>query len=394
LGLYDHELQESPRSQALLLTRLPDIHSPCVTECGKIVIFGRGHVVNHSLLGEKGIAIAQAAIAGLAERSITPTPENYAVWLCYLTRGKAELVATIDAAIKAGQPINDRICDELYVTHFEDVSVGSRIMKAGGKIAAEMQDVVRGLKDVGEHTKAYGAQLKVAQTELAKSAAGTDTREVVASLVGATNEMETKSRSLEAKLIESGREIEILREQLELVKVEASTDALTGVANRKEFEAQLAEQSTKADEGGGPLSLIMCDIDFFKRINDTFGHQTGDQVIRFVASVMDRAKPDGGMVARIGGEEFAMLAPNTSRKAALVIAEQIRAAVEGKRLVRRSTNIDLGKITVSLGVAQRQMYEKPTAQVARADAALYASKRTGRNKVTLEQLPNTAAKAA
>lgn len=350
--------------------------------------------MTQNLLGKKGIATAHAAIAAMAERSITPTPENYAVWLCYFTGAKAELKAAIDALIKEGRAIDDRACDELYVTYFEDVSVGSRVLKAGDKIAAEMQDVVRGLKDVGEHTKAYGAKLQVAQTELAKSDGKGNASEVVASLVGATNDMANKSNALEAKLRDSGREIEILREQLELVKVEASTDALTGIANRKEFETQLAELSAKADEGGGPLSLVMCDIDFFKRVNDSFGHQTGDQVIRFVATVMDRAKPEGGIVARIGGEEFAMLAPNTNRKAAFEIAEKVRIAVEGKRLVRRSTNIDLGKITVSLGVAQRQMYEKTSAQVERADEALYASKRTGRNKVTVEKTTSQISKAA
>lgn len=350
--------------------------------------------MNHSLLGTRGIATAQAAIAAMGERSITPNPENYAVWLCYLTNSKAELKAAMDALIKAGRQIDDRVCDELYVEFFEDVSVGSRMLKAGGKIAAEMQDVVRGLKDVGEHTKAYGAQLQVAQTQLAKGGDQGIASDVVANLVDATNTMAFKSHALEAKLMESGREIQILREQLELVKVEASTDALTGVANRKEFEIQLAELSAKSDAGGGPLSLVMCDIDFFKRVNDTFGHQTGDQVIRFVASVMDQVKPRGGMVARIGGEEFALLAPDTSRKAALILAEKIRVAVEGKRLVRRSTNIDLGKITVSLGVAQRRANEKTSVHVERSDAALYASKRSGRNKVTMEPLPTFTAKAA
>ena len=350
--------------------------------------------MNHTLFGEEGITTARAAIETMAERSITPTPENYAVWLCYLTQANAELTVAIDALIKSERPIDDRICDELYVAYFEDVTVGSRMLKAGGKIAAEMKDVVQGLKDAGEQTKAYGEHLQVAQNELSKNEDRAATRQVVASLVGATNEMAHKSSTMELRLIESGREIEVLREQLEQVKAEASTDTLTGVANRKEFESQLAELSIKADAGGGPLSLIMCDIDMFKRVNDTFGHQTGDQVIRFVASVMDRCKPADSIVARIGGEEFAMLAPNTGRKAALAIAEKVRIAVESKRLVRRSTNIDLGKITVSLGVAQRQMFETTSAQVARADAALYASKRTGRNKVTLESTQLTAAKAA
>ena len=108
--------------------------------------------MNHSLLGPNGIAIAQKSLSAMAKYAITPSPENYAVWLCYFTESKMELKASLDALIKKGRRIDDRICDELYVFHFEDVSVGSRMLKAGGKIAAEMQDVVRDLKDVGAHT--------------------------------------------------------------------------------------------------------------------------------------------------------------------------------------------------------------------------------------------------
>ncbi len=348
--------------------------------------FRCGDRVKQNLLGKHGIAVAHSALKAISERAITPTPENYAVWLCYFLKEKPLLNEKIDALIKAGATIDDTACDQLYTNFFEEQSFGTRIMSAGGKIAAEMADVVRGLKDVSQHTKSYGAQLQVAQTELSKKPDYATTTGVVANLVGATNEMESKTRAIEERLIESSKEISALREQLEAVKVEASTDALTGVANRKEFETRFAELSAKADAGGGPLSLLLCDIDFFKRVNDTFGHQTGDQVIRFVATTMERIKPENGLVARIGGEEFAMLAPNTDRKGAMALAELVRVAVESKRLVRRSTNIDLGKITVSLGVAQRALCEKTTAQVERADAALYESKRTGRNKVTLEAM--------
>jgi diguanylate cyclase len=342
--------------------------------------------VKQSLIGKSGIAMANMAIKAMSERAITPTPENYAVWLCYFLKEKPDLVAKMDALMKSGAHIDDHVCDELYATFLEAQSFGARIMTAGGKIAAEMADVVRGLKDVSQHTKEYGQQLQVAQSELSKNTDHATATGVVANLVGATNQMESKTRAIEERLVESGKEISALREQLEAVKVEASTDALTGVANRKEFDTRLAELSAQADAGGGPLSMIICDIDFFKRVNDTFGHQTGDQVIRFVATTLERARPENGLVARIGGEEFALLAPNTDRKAAMALAEQVRIAVESKRLVRRSTNIDLGKITVSLGVAQRSLNEKPAAQIARADAALYESKRTGRNKVTLEAM--------
>jgi diguanylate cyclase len=213
-------------------------------------------------------------------------------------------------------------------------------------------------------------------------------------LVGATNVMASKSTELEKRLEESGREIESLREQLEIVRVQATTDALTGIFNRKKFETALEEMAQEADVTGQPLCLIYCDIDHFKRVNDTFGHQTGDQVIRFVATVLDRAKPKGGLVARIGGEEFALLAPATSKKETLQIAERIRQAVAGKRLVRRSSNEDLGQITISLGVAERIKDENLSDHMERADAALYESKRTGRNKVSDEKPLSKQAEAA
>jgi diguanylate cyclase len=386
LCAYGHELHKKPSVSQVATISLPDVHSRQLYFVSNYVISGDSSRVKQNLLGKNGIAVAHLALKAISDRAITPTPENYAVWLCYFLKEKSDLNVKIDALIKDGGVIDDRMCDDLYTAFFEEQSFGTRIMSAGGKIAAEMADVVRGLKDVSQHTKAYGEKLQVAQTQLSKKPDHATTSGVVANLVGATNEMESKTRAIEERLVESSKEIAALREKLEAVKVEASTDALTGVANRKEFETRFAELAAKADAGGGPLSLVMCDIDFFKRVNDTFGHQTGDQVIRFVATTMDRAKPENGLVARIGGEEFAMLAPNTDRKAAMILAEKIRVAVEGKRLVRRSTNIDLGKITVSLGVAQRALNEKSASQIERADNALYESKRTGRNKVTLEAM--------
>lgn len=348
--------------------------------------------VVENLVGEQGMAIADAALQSLRERKITPSPENYAVWLAYHSLVQAELRAELEMMIAAKRLINDHVCDQLYIKYFEDIAIGSRMIKAGGKMAAEMEDVRKGLLNAGIKTKAYGEQLEVAKQELAKSDSPLITRDLVDSLVDATGEMAAQSKHLETKLAESSVEIEALRVQLEQVRIEAATDSLTGLANRKEFESRLVEMSAASDRGSGPVTVIMADIDFFKRINDTFGHQTGDQVIRFVATVMDRAKPKGGIVARLGGEEFAMIAPMTDRKTAMGIAEKIRQAVEGKRLVRRASNEDLGKITVSLGVAQRRPSEKPTDMVERADAALYASKRNGRNRVSQEEL--TKAKAA
>ena len=335
-----------------------------------------------SLSGKQGIIWAAAALQSMQERSITPSPENYAVWLAFHGSFPTKLRLEMDMMLAAKRAIDDHVCDQLYVSYFEDISIGSRMAKAGGRIAAEMEGVRKDLQTAGVETKAYSEKLELAKLELAKTDSPMVTRDLVNSLVGATHEMANQSRQLEVKLAESGAEIETLRGELEKVRIEAATDALTGLANRKEFETRMLEMCAASDRGEGPIALIMADIDLFKRVNDTFGHQTGDQVIKFVASVMERAKPTGALVARLGGEEFALIAPKTDCKAAIEVAEGIRMAVESKRLVRRSSNEDLGKITVSLGVCQRWAGEKPTDFMERADAALYESKRNGRNRVS------------
>ena len=164
--------------------------------------------------------------------------------------------------------------------------------------------------------------------------------------------------------------------------VRAPEDLTQRVANRKAFESKLDELGKEADAGGPPVSIVLCDIDFFKRVNDSFGHQTGDQVIRFVATVMTRAAPQDAMVARLGGEEFAILMAGYDLRAVGTLAERVRKTVETKRLVRRASNEDLGQITVSLGYAMREGGEGGADFVDRADAALYASKRGGRNRST------------
>ena len=335
-----------------------------------------------SLSGKQGILLAAAALQSMQERSIAPTPENYAVWLAFHGSFPPKLRMEMDMMLAGKRVIDDQVCDQLYVSYFEDISIGSRIAKAGGKIAAEMAGVRKDLQTAGVETKAYSEKLELAKQELARTDSPMVTRDLVDSLVGATHEMASQSRHLEEKLAESGAEIETLRGELEKVRIEAATDPLTGLANRKEFEARMLDMCAASDRGEGPISLIMADIDLFKRVNDTFGHQTGDQVIKFVASVMERAKPKGALVARLGGEEFAMIAPMTDRNAAIEVAESIRLAVESKRLVRRSSNEDLGKITVSLGVCQRRTGEKPTDLIERADVALYDSKHNGRNRVS------------
>ena len=203
-------------------------------------------------------------------------------------------------------------------------------------------------------------------------------------VIGATRAMEARSKTLELKLQHSSREVNELRDKLESVREESLTDPLTGIRNRKAFDTELQDSIDQSIETGEPLSLVMCDIDHFKNFNDTWGHQTGDQVLRLVANCLSENVKGRDTAARYGGEEFAVILPQTELAGAVNLANQIRNKVESKKLVKKSTGDILGVITISAGVTQYDPNESAADFLSRADACLYAAKHGGRNRVVSE----------
>ncbi len=158
----------------------------------------------------------------------------------------------------------------------------------------------------------------------------------------------------------------------------ATTDGLTGLLNHRTFQGRLDEQLLAAQRYGRKLSVILCDIDHFKTVNDTYGHPVGDQVLRGVARVLSREARTTDIVARYGGEEFAVVMPETDAAGALVIAERIR-----ERIAQLVTETSMGplKVTMSLGVATFPDHGQEKAKlVEKADGCLYHAKRHGRNQ--------------
>jgi diguanylate cyclase (GGDEF)-like protein len=157
----------------------------------------------------------------------------------------------------------------------------------------------------------------------------------------------------------------------------AETDALTGVANRRTFEDVLAREFSRAERGGEPLTLVMLDVDHFKKLNDTHGHQVGDEVLKGVARALDHRSRDFDTVARYGGEEFAVILPGCSSKEAVAVAERLRSGVS-------EAGAEIAEpVTASAGVATFPSHAGDVTELIRAaDEALYESKRAGRDRVT------------
>ena len=160
---------------------------------------------------------------------------------------------------------------------------------------------------------------------------------------------------------------------------QAQTDGLTGLANRRLLAERLEDELERATRNGTSISLVMADIDNFKQINDTFGHQTGDEVLRRFAAALERSVRETDLAARYGGEEFVVLLPGAKLVNAARAAEQMRKAAAELSLPGR--NGEVATFTVSFGVAEFPTYANAEALIAAADAALYQAKRSGKNRV-------------
>lgn len=181
-------------------------------------------------------------------------------------------------------------------------------------------------------------------------------------------------------------------EQLNLrLKKQATTDGLTGLANRAYLDSFLAEQFAQAQGAGQPLSLLMIDVDHFKRINDQYGHPIGDQVLRVLGERLRRSVRSGDLAARYGGEELVVVMPNAARATAAAMAEAIRRAIGGKAICCEAAVVP---VTVSVGVATHEQggpFREAAHLVKAVDLALYAAKGHGRNCVKVFAMKTAAA---
>jgi diguanylate cyclase len=337
---------------------------------------------------DRAQALARDALLWLSQRSIPPTPDNFEVAYSLIGGEYGDLRRAIEALISSGSKFEPNVMRALHQRYFEGPRHESTMAELGEKLTAELDTVLQVLQTAGRDNSAYGKTLSHASGQLGQSKLGENgIKTLIDQVVSATRAMESRSKTLEFKLQTSSHEVNELRDRLESVRRESLTDQLTGISNRKAFDMELQGSIASATETGEPLSLVMCDIDHFKSFNDTWGHQTGDQVLRLVANCLSENVKGRDTAARYGGEEFVVILPQTEIKGAVNLANQIRGKVESKKLVKKSTGDILGVITISAGVTQYQPNESLDDFIRRADACLYAAKRSGRNRVVSEVDP-------
>ena len=343
---------------------------------------------------ERTIAFADIALGQMKALRQAATPRNYEIWYTYATGFHPALNQQVNAIIKAKGTISEADLAKIYENHLAPTGLTERIDAVGSQVKGEIEQVMAMIDAAVGSASTYTESLAGATEQLDLSKDREGLRAIVESLVQNTKVMELSNKKLEERLLASKREINELQENLEVVRTESLTDPLTQLANRKFFDTTLEKAIAHAVANHEPLSLLLTDIDHFKKFNDNFGHLTGDQVLRLVGMAVKHNVKGKDTAARYGGEEFAIILPSTVLRAAITVAEHIRRAVMAKELMKRSTGEHLGRISISAGVAT--LHEGDTVQsiIERADACLYAAKRNGRNRVISETDPEVSAPGA
>ncbi|GJD78733.1 GGDEF domain-containing protein [Methylobacterium gregans] len=326
-------------------------------------------------------ALAQRVQELMRDYGPSATPRAYTVWYSYVAGEHPLMNDAIKRLITQKQTLTETDTDTLFEQHL----AGGRLAHMAGETSATMLSEIAGVMEMldlsVDSAAAYNASLSSISQDLTHNAVTRErVREIVGSVVAKTREVATSNRVLEARMRESRAEIEMLREKLEATRLESLTDPLTGLSNRKHFEEMLRACVDAATQTGTAMSLIVLDIDFFKRFNDLYGHLTGDQVLRLVAIVMRESAGNHATLSRFGGEEFGIVLPGLDRTEARGIAEAVRQNVMGRDLVKRSTGESLGRVSVSVGVAAYKAGDSPVSLLERADLCMFAAKRAGRNR--------------
>jgi len=342
---------------------------------------------------ERTLAFAEVALGQIKSLRQTAVPRNYEVWYVYATGYNPPLNKIINETLARHGKLTEADLEQIYETYLSQIKTTDRIDKVGARVIGEIDDVMTLISDALGMSASYDDSLSGASQKLSAAGDRDQIKAIVETLVQSTREMRDTNKALEDRLSLSKNEISNLQQSLEAIRTESLTDPLTGLGNRKYFDRSIETAVQNALANGEPLSLLMFDIDHFKSFNDSYGHLTGDQVLRLVGMSLKQTIKGQDITARYGGEEFAVVLPNTALRQALTVADHIRRAVMAKELKKKSTGEILGRVTISVGVSILRPGDDTDSLIERADGCLYAAKRNGRNRVICEVDPEYAAEA-
>lgn len=321
------------------------------------------------------------ALERIGKHGLPTDPMNYCIWYEYASGKNGKLNSAIDSHVeKQGGLTIDvaRLIFNQYIAG-ETEMVNTLVRNELKKVFTE---IIGAIRTTNQHFSESENHLETINDALLPNMSEADVERIVNQIKLEIKNLESSSTSFKTQLKQATHEIDQLKTKMARYRNEALKDPLTRIDNRRGFDKKMIQSIGKAKATGTSLCMIIADIDHFKLINDNHGHLVGDNVIRMVAAAIKDSVKGRDMVARVGGEEFAILLPDTPFDGAMKLAENVRQTFERLDLKKKNTGQSLGKITLSFGVTRFQPDETDEDFFNRADQALYQSKNSGRNKIT------------
>jgi diguanylate cyclase len=349
---------------------------------------GDGATVSLSPKNKQDIyRIAAEAMDLIHQHAALPDPISYAVWFAFAAKSDPALVETISKKLAKGQSLSPFDIAEIYKAFLQDDPAFAISQKIGSRFEDSLTAVSELIVEGSKNSESFRATLEVLGQRIPNLESAGEIDAIVSRLVVENEKMSHAMRVLDIGLAESQAQIDRLNAELEDLQKLSLRDPLTEVSNRRAFDACLAQAIEVSLTSHSPFCLAMTDIDHFKRVNDTLGHQSGDNVLKAFSEVLQRNTKGKDLVARCGGEEFAIILPQTSIVAAHNLMVKIASEVRQTRFLPKDDHDKIGKITASFGVCEYRPGLSAEELFDRADSKLYDAKRSGRDCVRSDLTP-------
>ncbi len=343
-------------------------------------------IKNRDQLFHDAVGIARQALVFIQERRIPPTPENFMLWYEYFQGDSPQLTARLDQLLADQAPFTFDLNRELFDEFFgqpDTTLQASQLNRVADMIRMMALRIIKeSIKSI-ESSSAYSASLANFAAEIEQAQDVDDISRVLAAILDESRRVHEANHAYQRAIQRQTQDVDTALGRLKNLELEATTDALTGLANRGAFDREIEREFSRAKRYGNQFSLIFADLDEFKRINDAYGHQVGDSTLKEVGRLIRHLVREMDFTARYGGEELVIILPGTALDGAGRLAERLRRAVADTEFAVNGQ--EYYSLTISLGVAVVGPEDKSAADVIRrADQALYLSKRRGKNRIRTE----------
>ncbi len=327
----------------------------------------------------------RTALEMIGKHGLSPEPMIYHVWYEYAAGQNETLNAAIDRYLQENKRLSENILHQIYNQHIADgeQKITSLVKK---QLKTVLTEIIETITSADNHFTGSSENLTAIQKSIDLILSETDLEAIIGNIKKEISGLKSTNDAFREQLQQASEKISELNEKLAQYHEQAHKDALTRLDNRRSFEKKLVAAIVESDNAADAVCLILADIDHFKKINDTHGHLVGDKVLKMVAATIKESVKGRDTVARVGGEEFAILLTGTPIEGAVKVANDIRSAFERLDLKKRNTGERIGQITLSFGVARYHSGEDVKDFINRADVALYQSKENGRNRVTVQPM--------